>query len=217
MFMLAITALVSACSKFSPDAGHEIVLVAKPWFFGHGGVLDTPVETGLAFGALTTDGIDVNVPPQKYELRLNDTMTSDGVPVDFHAVMVLRVTDSVALIKNFGPKWYANNLEAPFNKMIRQAVRKRGMNETAISTTAIEEINKEIEQELITFIKEKKLPVELVTIDEAGRGRARRFKSCGAPGVASHQIGDASPATRTADGASMRLLMPAAVHGTFHG
>src|SRR5947208_11790328 len=48
--------------------------------------------------------------------------------------------------------------------MVRQAVRKRGMNESAIRTTALDEIDKEIQDNLIAFIKEKALPVKLVTM-----------------------------------------------------
>jgi regulator of protease activity HflC (stomatin/prohibitin superfamily) len=91
-------------------------------------------------------------------------MTKDGVPIEFHAIVVLKVTDSVALIRNFGPDWYSNNLEEPFRTMVRQAVRKRGMNETAISTTALDDIDNEIRDQLRLFIKEKALPVELVTM-----------------------------------------------------
>jgi regulator of protease activity HflC (stomatin/prohibitin superfamily) len=91
-------------------------------------------------------------------------MTSDGVPISFHAIVVLQVTDSVAIIRSFGPNWYANNLEEPFKTMVRQAVRKRGMNETAISTTALDAIDAEIHDTLAGFIKEKGLPVRLVTM-----------------------------------------------------
>lgn len=48
--------------------------------------------------------------------------------------------------------------------MIRQAVRKRGMNETAISTTAIDQIDAESQDTLVKFITAKELPVELVTV-----------------------------------------------------
>jgi regulator of protease activity HflC (stomatin/prohibitin superfamily) len=168
MFLILAAAgmLLSAagCSSYSPNAGHQIVLVQKPIIFGHGGVDSDPVTTGRTFAALTTDGIDVNMQPQKFEIELPDTMTSDGVPITFHAIMVLQVTDSVALIKNFGPDWYANNLEEPFKTMVRQAVRKRGMNETAISTTALDTIDAEIRDELIAFMRSKSLPVKLVTM-----------------------------------------------------
>src|ERR1700692_4437044 len=91
-------------------------------------------------------------------------MTQDGVPITVHAIMVIKVTDAVNLIKNFGPEWYKNNLEEPFKTMGRQAVRKRGMNEPAISTTALDAIDAEIRDELVAFIKDKNLPVMLVTM-----------------------------------------------------
>ncbi len=160
LLLLALT----GCSKFAPDAGHEIVLIQKPWFFGHGGVDPESVKTGLAFGAITTDGIDVYMQPQKFETAMDDTMTSDGVPISFHAIVVLQVVDSVSLIKSFGPNWYNNNVEEPFRTMVRQAVRKHGMNETAISTTALDEIDQEIHDSLLVFLKDKGLPVKLVTM-----------------------------------------------------
>jgi regulator of protease activity HflC (stomatin/prohibitin superfamily) len=162
--LVPMTAIITGCRVHSPDAGHEVVLVRKPMFFGHGGVVPEPVRTGLTYTAVTTQGIDVYMQPKKYETELPDTMTRDGVPITFHAIMVLRVTDSVQLIKNFGPDWYDNNLEEPFKTMVRQAVRKRGMNETAISTTALDDIDREIHDQLIEFIKQKSLPVELVTM-----------------------------------------------------
>lgn len=163
--LVAFVALfLSACSSYTPDAGYEVVLVKKPWFFGHGGVVDTSVKTGRTYAALSTDGIYVYMQPKKFDTEMHDTMTSDGVPISFHAIVVLQVTDSVALIRNFGPNWYVNNLEEPFKTMVRQAVRKRGMNETAISTTALDAIDSEIHDTLIDFIKEKGLPVRLVTM-----------------------------------------------------
>jgi regulator of protease activity HflC (stomatin/prohibitin superfamily) len=162
--LLPIILALTGCSVYAPDAGHEVVLVDKPWFFGHGGVESEPVKTGRSWAALTTEGVDVYMQPQKFEVDMPDTMTSDGVPVTFHAIMTLQVTDSVSLIKNFGPNWYANNLEQPYASLVRQAVRKRGMNEVAISTTALDVIDSEIRDSLQAFIQTKKLPIQLVTM-----------------------------------------------------
>ena len=164
LFVILFAFCIAGCSTYSPDAGHEVVLVDKPWLFGHGGIESESVKTGRTYTALSTDGIDVYMQPQKLESELPDTMTQDGVPITFHAIMVLQVVDSVSLIKNFRPDWYKNNMEEPFKTMIRQAVRKRGMNETAISTTALDAIDAEIRDQLIAFIKDKKLPVQLLTM-----------------------------------------------------
>ncbi len=162
--LIVIAVLFVSCSSVTPDAGHEVVLIEKPLLFGHGGVDPDPVRTGRTFTAITTQGVDVNMQPQKFEAELKDTMTSDGVPLDFHSVAVLQVTDSVRLIKSFGPNWFQNNLEQPFLTSIRQAVRKHGMNETAISTTAIDAIDEEIRASLSKFIADKALPLQLITL-----------------------------------------------------
>src|SRR5438105_3596623 len=163
LMMLSALGLVG-CSVYSPDAGHEIVLIEKPWIFGHGGVDSDPVKPGRTFAAITTEGVDVYMQPQKFDTEMHDTMTSDGVPISFHAIVVLQVADSVSLIKNFGPDWYKNNVEEQFKTMVRQAVRKRGMNETAISTTALDQIDSEIRDNLVGFFKDKSLPVKLITM-----------------------------------------------------
>ena len=162
--MVLCAGFLTGCSQYAPNAGHEVVLIEKPWFFGHGGVDPEPIKTGLTFTAFTTSGVDVYMQPQKLETELPDTMTSDGVPITFHAIMVVQVSDAVSLIKNFGPDWYANNMEEPFKTMVRQAVRKRGMNETAISTSALDSIDTEIRDSLTKFIVDKGLPIKLVTM-----------------------------------------------------
>src|SRR5947207_13614901 len=118
--------------------------MVQPCVFGDGRVDSDPVKPGRTFAAITTDGVDVYMQPQKFDTEMHDTMTSDGVPISFHAIVVLQVTDSVVLIKNFRVNWYRNNLEEQFKTLVRQAVRKRGMNETAISTTALDAVDAEI-------------------------------------------------------------------------
>src|SRR6516165_12727281 len=105
LIAVALTGMgfIIGCHSYAPNAGHEIVLVKKPIFFGHGGVDPSPAKTGRPYAAISTDGVDVNMQPHKYDVNLPDTMTRDGVPITFHAIMVLKVSDSVALIRSFGP------------------------------------------------------------------------------------------------------------------
>jgi regulator of protease activity HflC (stomatin/prohibitin superfamily) len=161
--LLAISFSVG-CAVYSPDPGHEIVLVEKPIILGHGGVDPTPVKTGRSIVAFTTEGIDVYVQPKKYEEEMHDTMTKDGVPISFHVIMTLQVTNSVAMIKNFGPDWFANNIQEPWKTIVRQAVRKYGMNETAISTVALDAIDDEITTAVNKLIADKKIPAQLITM-----------------------------------------------------
>jgi hypothetical protein len=162
--VMFIATLVSGCSVYAPDAGHEVVLIEKPWFFGHGGVDSESVKTGRAWAAYTTEGVDVYMQPQRYEQVLEDTMSADGVPLGFHAVINLQVTDAVVMVKNFVPNWYPNNVEQEFAQLVRQAVRKRGMNEMAISTTAIDAVDSEVAAGMTAYLKDKALPVRIITM-----------------------------------------------------
>jgi regulator of protease activity HflC (stomatin/prohibitin superfamily) len=162
---LASLALASAgCSVVSPDAGQQAVLIDKPWIFGHGGVRDEPVLPGLTYTWFSTQKIYVNMFPMQYDGNFTDLMSSDGVPLDFHAIIRLQVIDPVVLVRDFGQEWYKNNVEQEFFNRVRSAVKKHGMNETAIQTTAIEEIDNEVTQAVGSYLRDNKLPIKLVKI-----------------------------------------------------
>lgn len=149
-------------NSVSVEPGWEAVVVHKPLFFGKGGVDDRTVKTGLEYFWITSHDIHVNMQPQQFIISFNDIMSSDGVPLDFNAVARVKVIDAVSLIKNFGPDWYQNNLHAEVSNRVRQSVRKYGMNETAISSEAIDQIDKEVTLSVQEYVKAINLPVQLI-------------------------------------------------------
>lgn len=155
---------LAACHAVSPDFGEEAVLIRKPWFFGSGGVVPEPVPPGLRWVAWTTDHVIVNMQPQQFGVHFEDLMSSDGVPLDFDAVLRLQVTSSVRLVSEFGTDWFERNVAAEFQNRVRQSVRKHGMNETAISTAAIEEIDAEVTAAMEEYLREANLPLRLIQV-----------------------------------------------------
>lgn len=147
-----------------PDAGFEAVLVHKPLIFGHGGVDPTPVKTGRSYVWFTTEPIYVNLQPIQFNEHFEDLMSSDGVPLDFDSIIRLKVIDSVTLIRDFGPKWYEKNVQAEFRNRVRQAVRKHGMNETAIDTKAIDAIDAEVSAAMTKCVEDAKLPLKMMDV-----------------------------------------------------
>lgn len=154
----------TACTVVAPDAGQQAVLIDKPWLFGHGGVRAQPVSPGLTYTWMSTQKIYVNMFPQQFDGNFTDLMSSDGVPLDFHAIIRLQVTDPVVLVKDFGQDWYKNNVEQEFFNRVRSAVKKHGMNETAIQTTAIDEIDTEVTKAMQEYFKINSIPIRLVKI-----------------------------------------------------
>lgn len=164
---LVITALImwAACvTAVTPGAGETAVLIKKPILFGEKGVDSMPVTTGRSYVWYTTEFVTVNMLPQQYKVHFDDMMTSDGVPLGFDSVIRLQVIDPVALVSNFGVDWYKSNIEAEFSSRVRQAVRKHGMNETAISTEAIDKIDEEIYGAMQKYVADAKIPVRVMRV-----------------------------------------------------
>lgn len=177
-FVVAVLAVSAvACGTVEPDAGHEAVLVRKPMFYGSGGVDPVPIKTGLKYVAFTTSAVDVNMQPMRIDVEFTDLMTSDGVPIDFHAVLALKVTDSVMLVRDFGadinekgvPGFWIRNLDQPFRTAVRDSVKAHGMNEMAIQATAAEAVDKIVTEHLDSIVKEVGVPVK---ISDVSLGRA---------------------------------------------
>jgi hypothetical protein len=173
-YILGVLILISSvgCQYAAPDAGQEAVLVNKPWFAGHGGVIGTSVKTGTELVAASTSITYVNMQPQQVHVHFDDLFTMDGVPLDFEASVQLKVTDAVKLVKDFGadiyadkaPGFFSRNLEQPFRMAVRDAVKKHGLNEMAITVTAAHSVDTEVTEKLTEAIKSTGVPVSLLGV-----------------------------------------------------
>jgi hypothetical protein len=164
---------VAGCSTAAPNAGHEAVWMEKPLLFGHGGVDQTPVTAGREYGAITSEAIDVDMLPQRVDMEFDDMMTSSGVPVSFHVVATFKVTDPVRLVSGFGAdrdergSWgfWTRNLDQPMSNAVRDAVKKRDMQEMAISQTAADAVGQEVNAAGVHIVQQLGLPITFTAIN----------------------------------------------------
>ena len=164
VLMLLAAGSLASCRAVVPGPGQEAVLTRYPFVFGSGGVVDSPATTGRNWVWFTTEPTYVDIRPQQFAMQFEDIMSADGVPLDFNAVVRLQVTNSVRLIEGFGAQWFEQNVAIEFQNRVRQAVRKHGMNETAISTEAIDDIDAEVTEEMENYIRDAQLPLRLVQV-----------------------------------------------------
>ena len=171
-FLAVLTLLLGACTIASPDAGHEAVWVTKPIFFGHGGIEQKPVTTGLEYGAVSSDVIDVDMLPQRVDMEFDDAMTKSGVPVSFHLVVTFKVKNSVDLVTKFGAdrdstgKWgfWSRNIDQPIRTTVRDAVKKREMQEMAIDMSAADAVAAEVRAAANKVIASSQVPIEIMEL-----------------------------------------------------
>ncbi len=169
--VLLLSAL-TGCSTASPDAGHEAVWVMKPLFFGHGGVDPTPVKTGRSYGAITSSAVDVSMLPQRVDMEFDDMMTKSGVPVSFHVVATFRVVDSVKLVSSFGADhddkgwgFWDRNVDQPLRTAVRDSVKKRDMQEMAISQVAADDVGREVSLAANQIVQQAGIPINFTAIN----------------------------------------------------
>jgi hypothetical protein len=171
-FGIIVVSGLAGCSVASPNAGHEAVWMEKPMFFGHGGVDQTPVMAGREYGAMTSEAIDVDMLPQRVDMEFDDMMTSSGVPVSFHVVATFKVTDPVKLVSQFGAdhdekNWgfWTRNLDQPISNAVRDAVKKRDMQEMAISQTAADAVGQEVNAAAVSIVQKLGVPIVFTAVN----------------------------------------------------
>ncbi|MEX5215321.1 MAG: SPFH domain-containing protein [Nitrospiraceae bacterium] len=161
--MLGAMTLSTGCALVAIDAGHEGVMVEKPFFFGHGGVDPDPVKTGRQTVAITTQVIDVDVRPIQYSEHF-DIISSENAPVSFDAFMIANVIEgrSPDLISRFGPNWYANNVKEAFRTMVREEVQKYPLFQLTTDPTTRTKLQEAIAQQLrVNLLEKQNIPVRL--------------------------------------------------------
>lgn len=155
--------LSSGCALVAVDAGHEGVLVEKPFFFGHGGVDPVPVKTGRVTVAVTTQVIDVDVRPIQYSEHF-DIISAENAPVSFDAFLIANVVEgrSPELISRFGPNWYVNNVKEAFRTFVREEVQKYPLFQLTTDPTTRTKLQDAIAREVQSKLIEKQaIPIKL--------------------------------------------------------
>ena len=168
---LAISAVsFTSCHGVKPDAGEEAVLIHKPWFFGHGGVDQTPVTTGLKWVWFSTSHEDFKIIPVKYEEKLNDIISNENTPLDFNTMISLQIIDgkSPILMENYGVDWYENNIKDYYNNRTRDYVSQYSPFELTSNRDVIAHIDSCVFVDMVNYIerlsKVKEFPIRVCNV-----------------------------------------------------
>ena len=173
--LFCATVCLTSCTSASPDADEEGVLVMKPWFFGHGGVDETPVTTGQTWCAPSTDVVYVKMTPVAYDEHIEDAYSNDNTQLDWDIQIILQVKKGMSpvLLQNYGVDWYKNNIHKPFTSHFYNLVGNYSpfdlMSNRAV-TDSIEGLMKSyMENYIAELSKKKEFPVNVNSVT-VGKG-----------------------------------------------
>jgi regulator of protease activity HflC (stomatin/prohibitin superfamily) len=164
--ILFLATSFTSCYLVQPDAGQESVLVYKPYFFGHGGVDDTPVTTGATWCAWTTDHKEFQVTPITVTEEFNNMIPSDNTPVSFSAYLKIQIRggQTPILYENFGEEWYRNSLQQTFRTMVREKASIFKMFELASKREISAQLEKDIFKDILEYAQKLNLPVDVLQV-----------------------------------------------------
>lgn len=168
--LLCATFLLSSCHGVRPDADEEAVLIAKPWFFGHGGVDMDPVETGLTWCWWSTSSEIFKITPVKYQEVLDDIISNENTPLDFRTVITLQIKKgkSPILLQNYGKNWYDNNIKDVYNNLTRHYVSQYSPFDLTSNREVIAVIDKSVMRDMKHYLDSlssiKEFPVDIVNV-----------------------------------------------------
>lgn len=164
---LVSIATLSSCHFVTPDADEEAVLIYHPIIAGHGGVDDEAVETGLTWCWWSTGSETFKIVPQKQQVDMEDLVSNDNTPLDFHTVIITQIKKgkSPVLLLNYGTDWFNTNIQNHYCNRVRDYVSQHSPFDLMSNREVLNEIDTKLLREMRQFVadlsKEKEFPIEI--------------------------------------------------------
>lgn len=165
LLLVAVFSLAS-CYRVKPNGDEESVLVAKPYFFGHGGIIDEPVKTGATWVAMTTDHIEFKIIPINNVEEFRNVMTKDNTPVGTMINVTLQIQrgKTALLYGNFGSNWYENSIAPSLRTNVRNQFSKYELFDLSSKRQTSVSIQNFLIDYLNKRIKLLNMPIEVIDI-----------------------------------------------------
>jgi len=170
MALVMATVSFTACSLSTVDGDEEGVFIAKPWFWGQGGVNDRALMEGSSWRAWTTDFVTYKKIPVKYTETFDDVFCDDNTPLDLSAHITLKITDgkSPVLHKNYGPDWYQNNVKENFREIVRNFISTYNMYTLVSDREVYDQVKVDIAQKMQAYFDKlnsvSEFPIQIVNV-----------------------------------------------------
>lgn len=175
LFLITACIVLSSCHSVSPDADEEAVLIYKPWFFGHGGVDNNAVESGLTWCFWSTHSETFKIIPQKHQVDMDDLFSDDNTPLDFHTIIITQIEKgkSPILLQNYGVDWFNTNIYNYYCNLVRDHISQHSPFDLMSNRAILNEIDNKILSQMQEYVsalsKSKEFPIIIkqVTIGKA--------------------------------------------------
>ena len=161
--------LMASCTV-TPGADEEAVLVRQPLIWGHGGICDEAVPTGLKWKAWTTHVEYFKIVPIRYDEQFDDIYSDDRTPLDFNSYIRIQIEKgkSPILLGNYGTDWYKNNIQVPYRNYTREEVSKYSPFDLISNREVLNKIDSVVKYKMDALVAglsaEKEFPIKIESV-----------------------------------------------------
>lgn len=165
-----LTFALNSCTCAAPEADEEGALIKHPVFFGHGGVDESPISTGLTWCAPTTDVVYFKIIPIRYKESFDDIFSNDNTPLDFDSYITIQIEKGKTpiLLQNYGEKWYENNIQSYYRNKTREYVSMFSPFDLISNREVLNKIDNMIMKDMKAYIsklsKSKEFPIMVCNV-----------------------------------------------------
>lgn len=168
MFMCLTT--LESCHRAAPNADEEAVLTYQPVMWGHGGVDPVPISTGLTWCWFSTKVDTFKIVPVKNQVDMEDLVSNDNTPLDFHTVIITQIVNGKTpiLLQNYGKNWFSTNLYNHYCNRVRDYVSQHSPFDLMSNREVLNSIDKKVLKEMQDYVAElsaeKEFPVVIKNV-----------------------------------------------------
>lgn len=169
LMLMCLTTLTS-CHSAAPNADEEAVLTYQPVMWGHGGVDPEPISTGLTWCWFSTKVDTFKIVPVKNQVDMEDLVSNDNTPLDFHTVIITQIVKGKTpiLLQNYGKNWFSTNLYNHYCNRVRDYVSQHSPFDLMSNREVLNGIDKKVLKEMQDYVAElsteKEFPVVIKNV-----------------------------------------------------
>lgn len=152
--------------RITVDAGEELVLIKKPWFYGTSGVEQKTYTIGTVWAIRSTKVQFVSLKPYLVSFKFSNVMTSDNIPISLNVDITFQNQKgkTAKLVTDFGEdsNW-TNALLFPTLRVNLESYIKSNLFSTLqANSPEITAIENSLLKNIESFLKDKKIPIDVM-------------------------------------------------------
>ena len=152
--------------RITVNAGEELVLIKKPWFYGSSGVEQKTYSTGTVWTVRSTKAQLVSLKPYLVSSKFSNLMTFDNIPISLNVDITFQNQKgkTAKFVRDFGEdsNWTEALLLPTLRVNLESYVKSNLFSKLQANSPEITAIEKALLKNIESFLKDKKVPIDIL-------------------------------------------------------